>query len=1215
MKISPLSILLTTTFLSTPVFAQTTVNSYEKLLNELSNSATADVVLDMNGTGIDLNGATGTTIADGQSVTFKNIDSWENTSQNVINKGTAAFNNVVFENNDAILGEGPAGGGGIIKNDGGHITEINNVKFDNNKSDSNKTLWGGVIDNLRGGVIDVIKNASFSDNYAYAGDELTGGAPHGGVIYNGNSYGGTVGGTIKLIDNVVFENNSMTSKENNTGGAHGVAIDNNEYGVIEKITNSKFINNKTYRTGTEEKDPSLNYHASGGAMDNYNYIGEISNTLFQGNSAETESVSASAGSGAIMSLYSGGETSGMQGRIEKIVNVKFINNYAKNLNGMAYGGAVSTGGQDENGSAYIGRMENVLFQGNYAQGGRDESGYIGAYGGALTNSGYIGSISGKFVNNHAENTKGVSSAYGGAIDNVLERTEISLIQADFEGNYVKAVDGSAYAGAISNRNQAKISEIHGDFTKNYILSKTKVVNGGAIFNQSTIGDIKGNFSQNYSISDTGEATSGAIMQLGNTTSSATISSISGNFTENYAKSGARATGGAINNNSYAIISEGIKGNFSYNYAISNSSNNVARGGAIMNFGYIKNIIGDFNNNYAQTSGTSAIGGAISNQYGNTGSLGIDELKGIYNNNHVSALGEKGYAQGGAIYNKSGNQQARLGINSSTFINNYAEGTLDTTNGGAIWNDGTIGFNGNNYFEGNYVISNGTKFANDIYNAGTINMSANSMLDIKGGITGKNGSINLGENSRLNVYTSQISGNNLFMSDNSTLAIEINNIQTDSTEQSGGKIDGDITLNGTNNLYVEAYIDNTALNKNGEYQFANNVDSSNGEWNLQYKDNGLYKYNMQMTEDLNKNKLTLTYERKSAEEISDSLGITEEEAEEIIQIIDRESDNEIFEEIRNEIDHNAQEKNANISNTLNDMRDTPSTNFDIIKNIDDILVKIVNNQIISRQNKKSANNVWLNGLYHTSENDGDLDYEADSFGFVGGADRQLSENVIGGLGYSYIKTDGKSSNKDLDIDTHSLFVYGEYSKNNWFVNLYASYNQSEINQDKQVLDYQLKGKYDVDMYSSQILGGRNIYFDNNKLYLRPNIGLRYYHIVQDSYRDNAGIKYEEVSGDILTGIIGTDLAYNCDIKDYSVSHRGYINATYDLINDDVNMYMALPNGNGYYVNQDADNELGFEIGYGLEAQLNDNIKIGLNYEFDWQKDYNAHLTFINMHYNF
>ena len=111
------------------------------------------------------------------------------------------------------------------------------------------------------------------------------------------------------------------------------------------------------------------------------------------------------------------------------------NYIVKTLNGMAYGGAVSTGGQDENGRAYIGRMENVLFQGNYAQGGRDESGYIGAYGGALTNSGYIGSISGKFVNNHAENTKGVSSAYAGAIRNIGNtnyRAEIGKIDADFE---------------------------------------------------------------------------------------------------------------------------------------------------------------------------------------------------------------------------------------------------------------------------------------------------------------------------------------------------------------------------------------------------------------------------------------------------------------------------------------------------------------------------------------------------------------------------------------------------------------------------------------------------------------------------------------------------------------------------------------------------------------------------------------------------------------
>ena len=71
----------------------------------------------------------------------------------------------------------------------------------------------------------------------------------------------------------------MTSKTDLTGGAHGVGIDNNSLGFIEKITNSKFINNKTYRTGVAQS--SNNYHASAGGLDNYNYIGEISNTLFE----------------------------------------------------------------------------------------------------------------------------------------------------------------------------------------------------------------------------------------------------------------------------------------------------------------------------------------------------------------------------------------------------------------------------------------------------------------------------------------------------------------------------------------------------------------------------------------------------------------------------------------------------------------------------------------------------------------------------------------------------------------------------------------------------------------------------------------------------------------------------------------------------------------------------------------------------------------------
>ena len=48
---------------SYPVYSATTVTTYQGLLDALSSSTTADVVLDMNGSGIDLDGADGVTIS------------------------------------------------------------------------------------------------------------------------------------------------------------------------------------------------------------------------------------------------------------------------------------------------------------------------------------------------------------------------------------------------------------------------------------------------------------------------------------------------------------------------------------------------------------------------------------------------------------------------------------------------------------------------------------------------------------------------------------------------------------------------------------------------------------------------------------------------------------------------------------------------------------------------------------------------------------------------------------------------------------------------------------------------------------------------------------------------------------------------------------------------------------------------------------------------
>ena len=86
-------------------------------------------------------------------------------------------------------------------------------------------------------------------------------------------------------------------------------------------------------------------------------------------------------------------------------------------------------------------------------------------------------------------------------------------------------------------------------------------------------------------------------------------------------------------------------------------------------------------------------------------------------------------------------------------------------------------------------------------------------------------------------------------------------------------------------------------------------------------------------------------------------------------------------------------------------------------------------------------------------------------------------------------------------------------------------------------------------------------------------------------------------------------------DYPANQKFHVNATYDLVNDNVNSYMLLPNGSGYNIDGQAEDEFGIEAGYGLEVELTDNLSAGVNYEFDWRKNYTAHTGTLNLKYSF
>ena len=877
----------------------------------------------------------------------------------------------------------------------------------------------------------------------------------------------------------------------------------------------------------------------------------------------------------------------------------FIGNHAvAEKYNSTYGGAI----YNKNG-AVIGKIEGK-FIGNYLISNYNRTKTYFSGGGAISNHGSkINSINGVFINNFVKNESGISAALGGAIDNFNSGAEIGVINADFYNNYAYNKDGFSRGGAIisvsaqGGDDKQSILKITGNFISNYVQSVNNTSDGGAIANiESSIDEIKGN------------------------------------FTNNYALGGGRTSGGAVNNNINSIIGS-ITGDFEGNYAESNGGAAEVRGGALLNGGKITNLTANFNNNHALTNGTFAIGGAVLNMYNNANSKGIGTLSGNFSNNfaQTTGAGDDAYAQGGAIYNGllNGGLPVISDIQSSTFSGNYVSGASEKTNGGAVWNAGTIGFSGKTVFKDNYKIVNGVKTANDIYNSGTVNVAENGSLDISGGITGDgNGKINLAQNAELNLNNATSAGNNLTLEKDATLAFNVNEINTSATTQKGGKVDGDIKLNADSNLKISTYVEHGVVNGEGTYKFANTVDTANGKWKLNtIIANSLYNYDFKLNDE--NNTLILEFAKKNADEIAKEFDTDKDKADEILAITSPKSGNHQFNRISETVNKQAQDGDSSLTSALDDLNDNTQANLETGRYIGDIIAKNVADRLNTRPDKNSVYGlaggdaaeyepeVWANAVYQAAENSGDLDYSADTKGVIAAVDGKAGKNWTVGAGYAYLQTDLDSGAKSSDIDDHTVFAYAEYGRNSWFANGLAAYHWLSFDQNKKAFGENIKGSFDMQMLGLQALVGREFYgcADEHVLHLRPQAGLRYYKISQDGYTDSAGMKYNSADSDILTGVLGVSLTDETEVNGYKVMPKAFVNATYDLQNDDNTTIVHLPNGGSYAIAQESNGKFGVETGIGVEMAVSENAKVGLTYEYDWHDDYSAHTGLLNLKYAF
>ena len=557
-------------------------------------------------------------------------------------------------------------------------------------------------------------------------------------------------------------------------------------------------------------------------------------------------------------------------------------------------------------------------------------------------------------------------------------------------------------------------------------------------------------------------------------------------------------------------------------------------------------------------------------------------------------------EGGAIYNEMASE---LVIKDSEFTGNTA-----ADRGGAIYNESlaTIAFDGNNVFSGNSALNGG----NDIWNDGILNFnSGTSSFD--GGISGS-GTINVKDGATLDIGTSTIEANKFAFESGSTLALQVNGnangeygklVVAEGGEFSNAGANLSATLGqgvwseGFNVKLIEGI-------KNGEdrfgYTFSNNM----------YEFTGLGDGSYAVSKIANASDLVNGENSNVASAWTDGNAFTDGTQKEVADRLAAlaQTNPGAYEEALKAVTpgkHNIVQGAT-----------TDHTN-QVIGAVESRLSGGCSFFCTGAEGKASGDNVfntamsWIQGLFNKSKLSRDDGFDAKSAGIAFGFEDYINDNSKAGIGYAFTNTDVDSvDGRNTDIDTHTVFVYGEYKPSKWFVNGYAGYNFADY-EESSVLK---KADYDVNSISLQAMTGYELSVGSFDVI--PQAGVRYINIDKDSHTDSLDQKISGDKSDIFTGVAGVKVA-----KDFFTEGGNYIRpevklaATYDFHNDGANSVVSLSNGSSYTLQGRALERFGIETGAGVSVEASDRVEISAAYEGKFRQDYEDHTGLLNFKYKF
>ena len=576
--------------------------------------------------------------------------------------------------------------------------------------------------------------------------------------------------------------------------------------------------------------------------------------------------------------------------------------------------------------------------------------------------------------------------------------------------------------------------------------------------------------------------------------------------------------------------------------------------------------------------------------------------GAFYNDFFNNVANEGYAivsgstfkknsatNGGAVYNDDVDKLGHtvsLSIENGTFIGNMA-----SAKGGAIYNAGIMTLKGTNVFEQNTAHG----VSNDIYNSGTLEIVSGT-TKMEGGISGS-GSLTVREGATLNLGSSSIA--------QSSLALDgtIDAILADANNFSSFDIEEDnFTGSGTLNLTLKGV---------GEYNvFSGSVFDHE---HVNVLSSSLFTYDWNNTYD------TITVETKTVEEIAENTGVDTETVKPVVNMVQSSSNElkDLANKILEKLDSVDPADKVEVAHAVKAVH--PETEA-VVQNVATSVQTTVGNLAASRMSmsgmgrnggdiKSTGSGFWANGLYNKSKQNGM--FKGYTRGFAIGMDGTFNKKLTLGTGYSYSNSNVGASHRGTDIDSYTMFVYGQYKPSVWYANAVLNYTHSKYTETGSALGTEITSNYSVNAYGARLVAGYDM-----KNGWTPEAGLRYTHVNGTDYKNSLGVKNSFEDSDYMTLTLGGKYARNFKTNRKYITLNPEIHGLikYDVMSDNQVATITMPGVNSYSLSGERLARFGTELGFGLMMKYH-NVDWSLDYDFEIREDYTSHTGRIKWRYNF